>query len=120
MFTINGQSASQSWCQARLWSKTRYFLTVRQLRVCTCEAPSLTRVQMCRLQLLLVIAGEFIRVSGSLWTHNHILLPQILHSPTWMIESPGNGWPSYYPKHQVPFTSPPSIHRPGKVFSSGC
>jgi hypothetical protein len=34
-------------------------ITVRQLRVCWCWAPSLTRGRICRLQLLLVLASAF-------------------------------------------------------------
>jgi hypothetical protein len=65
--TTDGQSAGLSSC----W----------QLRVCWCGAPSLTRGRVCRLQLLLALANAVIPGSESRWTHDHILLSQIRHSP---------------------------------------
>jgi hypothetical protein len=56
--TIDGQSASLSWCQSPIWSLRPDFITVRQLRVCWCEAPSLTRGRVCRLQLLLASPAQ--------------------------------------------------------------
>jgi hypothetical protein len=56
-------------------------VTVRQLRVCRREAPSLTRGRLCRLQLLLVLASAIILGSESRGTYDHILLSQIQHSP---------------------------------------
>jgi hypothetical protein len=49
------------------------FITVRQLRVCWCEALSLRRGRVCRLQLLLTLAGTVILGS--------ILLSQIRDFP---------------------------------------
>jgi hypothetical protein len=60
---------------------TTRFLLVRQLRVCWCGAPSLTRERVCRLQLLLVLASAVILGSESRRTRDHILLSQIRHSP---------------------------------------
>jgi hypothetical protein len=57
------------------------FITVRQLRVCLCGALSLTRERVCRLQLLLVLAGAVIFGSESRGIRDHILLSQI--PPTW-------------------------------------
>jgi hypothetical protein len=48
------------------------FITVRQLRVCWCGAPSLTKGQVCRLQLLLVLASAVILRSESRGAHDHI------------------------------------------------
>jgi hypothetical protein len=53
------------------------FITVRQLRVCWCGALSLTREQVCHLQLLLVLASAFILGSESGGIRDHILLSQI-------------------------------------------
>jgi hypothetical protein len=53
------------------------FITVRQLRVSCCGAPSLTRGRVCRLQLLLVLASAVIFEFESRGTHVHILLYQI-------------------------------------------
>jgi hypothetical protein len=56
-------------------------IAVRQLRICWCVAPSLTRGLVCRLQLLLAFANAVILGPESLETHDHILLFQILDSP---------------------------------------
>jgi hypothetical protein len=57
------------------------FITVRQLRVCWCGAPSLTKERVCRLQLLLVLASAVILGPESRGTSDHILLSQIRDSP---------------------------------------
>jgi hypothetical protein len=57
------------------------FVAVRQLRVCWCGAPFLTRGWVCRLQLLLVLDSAVILGSESRGTHDHILLCQIRDSP---------------------------------------
>jgi hypothetical protein len=57
------------------------FVTVKQLRVCSCRAPSLTRGRVCRLQLLLVLASAVILGSKSRGTHDHILLSQVRDCP---------------------------------------
>jgi hypothetical protein len=57
------------------------FINVKQLRVCLCGTPSLTREQVCHLQLLLVLASAVILGSQSRRTHDHILLSQIRDSP---------------------------------------
>jgi hypothetical protein len=58
--TTDGQSASLSWCQAASGAQDQFLVTVRQLRVCSCGAPSLTRRWVSRLQLLLVFASAVI------------------------------------------------------------
>jgi hypothetical protein len=55
----------------------RIFITVRQLRVCWCEALSLMRGRVCHLQLLLVLASAVILGSESHETRDHSLLSQI-------------------------------------------
>jgi hypothetical protein len=57
------------------------FITVRQLRVCWCGAPSLMKGRVCRLQLLLDLASAVIFGSESRGTREHILLPQIPDFP---------------------------------------
>jgi hypothetical protein len=57
------------------------FITVRQLQVSWCGAPSLTRGRVCCLQLLLVLASEVILGSKSHGTRDHILLSQIWDFP---------------------------------------
>jgi hypothetical protein len=57
------------------------FVTVRQLRVCSFGAPSLTRGRVCRSQLLLALASAVIFWSKSRRTRGHILLSQIRDFP---------------------------------------
>jgi hypothetical protein len=56
------------------------FITVRQLRVCSCGVLSPTRGRVCHLQLLLVLASAVILGSKSRGTRDHILLSQIWDS----------------------------------------
>jgi hypothetical protein len=58
------------------------FITVRQLRVCSCGALSLTRGRVCRLQLLLAHASAVILGSESRGTRDRILLSPISSPPT--------------------------------------
>jgi hypothetical protein len=91
-----------------------FFFAVRQLPICWCGAPCLTRGRVCRLELLLVFASAVILGSESRGTYDHILLSQILDfppPPTCRARSPylyppGTEWPSYTPRHWVPFSSP--------------
>jgi hypothetical protein len=62
-------------------AQDQIFIAVRQLRVCSCGASSLTRGRVGRLQLLLVIASVVILRSECRETHDHILLSQIRDSP---------------------------------------
>jgi hypothetical protein len=62
-------------------AQNKIFITVRQLGVCWCGAPSLTRRRVCRLQLLLVLASAVILGSGYRGTRDHILLSQIRDFP---------------------------------------
>jgi hypothetical protein len=57
------------------------FITVIQLRVCSCWALSLTRGQVCRLQLLLALASAVILGSESRGARDQILLSQIRDFP---------------------------------------
>jgi hypothetical protein len=57
------------------------FVSVRQLRVCWCGAPSLMRRRVCPLQLLLALSSAVILRSELRRTHDHILLSQIRDSP---------------------------------------
>jgi hypothetical protein len=56
-------------------------IIVSQLRVCWFGVPSLTRGQVCRLQLLLALASAVIFGSESHRTRGHILLSQIRDFP---------------------------------------
>jgi hypothetical protein len=57
------------------------FITVRQMWFYRCAALSLTRVRVCRLQLLLALANAVILRSKSRMTRDHILLSQIRDFP---------------------------------------
>jgi hypothetical protein len=57
------------------------FITVTQLHACWCGALSLTREQVCHLQLLLALASAVILGSESRGTRDHILLSQIRDFP---------------------------------------
>jgi hypothetical protein len=57
------------------------FITVWQLRVCFCEAVSLTRGRVCRLQLLLTLANAVILGSKFRGTRDHVLLSKIRDFP---------------------------------------
>jgi hypothetical protein len=91
------------------------FVTVRHLWVCWCRAPSLTRGWVCPLQLLLALSIVVILGSECYETHDHISLSQIRLSTNLAgspyLYSPGTGWPSYTPKHEVPSSSPPTTRR---------
>jgi hypothetical protein len=69
----NGQLASLSWCQATSGVQDQIFVAVRQLRVCSCGAPSL-RERVCHLQLLLALASTviFTAVKISSVCHLHL------------------------------------------------
>jgi hypothetical protein len=54
----NGQSVSKSWCRAPSGAHDQIFITVWQLQSCFCGAPSLTRGQVCRLQMLLASSAQ--------------------------------------------------------------
>jgi hypothetical protein len=58
-------------------SYDQIFIPVRELRVCCCEALSLTRGRVCRLQLLLALASTVILGSEFRGTRDHVLLSQI-------------------------------------------
>jgi hypothetical protein len=71
---------------------------------------SLTREWVCRLQLMLALVSAVILRSGYRGTHNHISLPQIrgssnLEGKVPYLYPPGTRWPSYTPRHWVPFSS---------------
>jgi hypothetical protein len=53
----------------------------RQLQVCWCGVPSLTRSQVCNFQFLPGIARAAFLKSESHWTHDHILLSLFLRLP---------------------------------------
>jgi hypothetical protein len=77
----DGQSISKSWCRAPSGAHDQIFVIVWQLRSCFCEAPSLTRGQVCLLYMLLALASAVLLGSESLGTRDHILLSQFWDFP---------------------------------------
>jgi hypothetical protein len=79
------------------------FIIVWQLWVCWFGAPSLTRGQVCHLQLLLALASAVIFGSKSCRTHGHILLSQIRDFPfRRLLQIAGSRWRySTPPPHYV-------------------
>jgi hypothetical protein len=74
--TTDGQSASLSWNKAPIWGLRPDFYYCETARVCWRGALSLTRGQVCRLHLLLVLASAVI-----LGTRDHILVSHIWDFP---------------------------------------
>jgi hypothetical protein len=74
----------------------------RQLRVCYFVAPSLTRGRVCNLLLLLVLARAVPRDSRSYFIVPILGTPN-LEDQVHYSYPPGTGWPSYTPRHWVPF-----------------
>jgi hypothetical protein len=69
----------------------------RQLRVCWCGAPSLTRSRVCIFQFLPGIASTDFLTSEPHGTHEHILLSLILRLP----QPGGPGSCIYFPRNRV-------------------
>jgi hypothetical protein len=106
--TIDGQSASLSWCQAPISGLDQTFITILRLQAFWRGALSLMSGRVYRLQLLLVLASAVILGSKSLETRDHILLSQIRDSPSLKGQVPylypqGTGWPSYTLRTGFPF-----------------
>jgi hypothetical protein len=81
------------------------------LRVCYFVAPSLTRGRVSNLLLLLVLASAVPRDSRP-----YFIVPILETPPTWRarfpyLYPPGIWWPSYTPRHWVPFLSPFTTRR---------
>jgi hypothetical protein len=68
----DGQSANLSWCLATSGAQDQIFVTVRQLRVCSCGAPTLTRGRACRLQTQLVLANAIIFTAVKISSTYHL------------------------------------------------
>jgi hypothetical protein len=109
-FTTGGlPPISSSWRQA-LSLKTSIFFSTEHLRL----YPFRNILSEERMGLSFTTAADprqrtysRVRARG---THDHIL-----RSP------PGTGWPSYTPRHWVPFSSPPASHRATVVvFNPAC
>jgi hypothetical protein len=73
----DGHLTSLSWNKAPIWGLRPDFYYC-QLWVCSCGALSLTRGQVWRFQLQLVLVSEVFLGSGSSGTRDHILLSQLV------------------------------------------
>jgi hypothetical protein len=94
-------------------AQDQIFITVRQLRVFWCGAPSLTRGRVCLLQWLLALTNAAILGSESRGTHGLILLSQIRDFPNLEGQVPVFISPRNKVTHRnwVPFSSPPTTRR---------
>jgi hypothetical protein len=123
--TTDSQSASLYWCQAPIWDPRPIFpllalIIFRQLRVCWCGAPSLTRSRACSFQFLLGITSAAFLRSESHGTHEHILLSLFLRLP----QPGGPGSCIYFPQEQGSPVIPPGhwvywIHQSESESGSG-
>jgi hypothetical protein len=99
-------------------------IPVRRLRVCWVGAPSLTRgwVCFCNCCWALLVQSFLGQSPAGLLTIFYGLRSHT--PPSWRARSPylyppGTGWPSYIPRHWVPFSSPPATRRDtGEVFET--
>jgi hypothetical protein len=97
--------------QAPSGTHGQIFVTIRQLWVCRCGAPSLMRGWVCHLQLLLALPSAVMLGSESRRTHDHISPSQIRDSPNLegqvpVFTSPRNRVAWLHLRHRVPFKSP--------------
>jgi hypothetical protein len=119
--TIDGLSASLSWCEAPSEAQDQIFVTVTRLWVCWCGTPSLTTGRVCCFQLLLVLACTFILVCDVSPAEPSIPVFYCLRFKTSQSAGPGpcvyplgTGWPIYAPRQWVPFSLP--INSSGGLF----
>jgi hypothetical protein len=95
----SSQSASLSWCQAPIWDPRPVVpllssIIFRQLRVCWCGAPSLTRSRVCTFQFLPGVTSSAVLRCESRGTHEHILLSLFFRLP----QPGGPGFCIYFPQ----------------------
>jgi hypothetical protein len=111
------QSARLSWCQVPSGIKDQIFITLWQLRVCSCGALSVSRRRVYRLKLLLVFTSTdllsgpspagIMTISYSL--RFETLLTRRVSYP--YLQPLGAGWSGYTPRHWVPFYLPLTTRR---------
>jgi hypothetical protein len=70
----DGHSVSLFWCQVASGAQDQIFVTVRQLWVCWCGAPSLTRWRVCRLKFMLALASAVIFTAVKISVTCHLYL----------------------------------------------
>jgi hypothetical protein len=97
--TTDGQSANLSWCQAPICCLRPDFDYVKQLRVRWCGVLSLMGERVCRLQFLVFASAAIL---GSVYRLG-FQTPLTWRDRSLYLYPPGTGWPSYTPRHWVPF-----------------
>jgi hypothetical protein len=113
-FATDWQSVSMSWYLVPLWDLQPDIIScsnvaVWNLRSCIYWVPSLTRGQICNLQCNYSV----VRVAQNLKPYFTVSSETL---PTWRAKfpylyPPGTGWPSYTPRHWVPFMSSVTTRR---------
>jgi hypothetical protein len=113
-FTTGGlPPISSSWWQAPWDPRPVIFFQLNTCGYSPYVTSSLTRKWVCRLQLLLALASAVIHGFYSRGTLDHILLSQARDFQNLEGQVPVflSQWPSYTPRHWVPFSSPPTTRR---------
>jgi hypothetical protein len=114
--TTDGQSASLSWCQASIWGVRPDFYYCQTISgLLTWGALSDERTGLP----FTIAADPRKRSHSSVWVPRDSwpYFTLIFETPPTRsarcpyLYPPGTGWPSYTPKHWVPFPSPPTILR---------
>jgi hypothetical protein len=110
--TTDGQSTSPPWCQANIWGPRPDF--------CYCQTVAglllWGTLSDERMGVPFTITSGPRQRSHTRGTHMTFYCLGFETPPTWRARSPylyprGTGWPSYTPRHWVPFSSPPTTCR---------
>jgi hypothetical protein len=105
------------WLGAKpLETQGQYFFQLNTWSYSPYVTSSQTRGWVCHLQLLLTLASAVILGSESEGLMTIFYCLKFETPKTWRARSPylyppGTGWPSYTPRHWVPFSSPPTTRR---------
>jgi hypothetical protein len=105
------QSTSVSWYQAPSGAQDHILVNVRQLRVSWCGALWREAGSVVYNCCWLSAAQSFPRRSWSYLTVSDSTLPQTWRAKFLYLYPLGTVWPSYTPRHLVPFSSPPATRR---------
>jgi hypothetical protein len=92
------------------------FISVRQLRVCSCGALSLTRERVCVYNCCWTSPAQSFLCPSPAGLVTIFYYLRVETPLTWRAKSPylyppGTGWPGYTPRHWVPFSSPLTTRR---------
>jgi hypothetical protein len=97
-------------------TQDQIFITFRQLWVCWCAMPSLTRGRVCSIQFHWPSSAQLFSGPSPALLMTIFYCLRFENPPTRRARSPslhplGTGCPSYTPRHWVLFSSPPTTHR---------